>query len=227
MTMDTNVEAGQAIYTPATLKAYDWFVLGFSNRLLWRCPTSHLRDLYARNAGARHLDIGVGTGYFLDKAPWPVARPDITLVDLNAHSLAAAARRIARFSPQTVTANCLEPLPVEGGFSSIALGYLLHCLPGSIAEKAAVFDHAAPLLAPDGVLFGATILQGDAPRSAPARALMNFYNRKGVFSNATDTFQDLVFQLESRFADVTTRRIGAVALFEARRPFCAARPSAD
>ena len=226
MTMDANVEAGQAIYTPATLKAYDWFVLGFSNRLLWRCPTAHLRDLYARNAGARHLDIGVGTGYFLDTAPWPVARPEITLVDLNAHSLAAAARRIARFSPQTVTANCLEPMPVGGGFASIALGYLLHCLPGSIASKAAVFDHAAPRLAPDGVLFGATILQGDAPRSAPARALMNFYNAKGVFSNADDTFQDLVFQLESRFADVTTRRVGAVALFEARRPFCAAREAA-
>jgi len=218
MATSREVEAGQAVYTPLTLTAYDWFVLGFSNRLLWRCPTHHLRELYARNAGASHLDIGVGTGYFLDKTLWPVPDPKITLVDLNRHSLDAAARRIARHGPETVTANCLEPLPLEGGFESIALCYLLHCLPGSIAEKSVVFDHALPLLADDGVIFGATILQGDAPRSTPARALMKFYNGKGVFSNAEDTFQALSQALEARFADVALRRVGAVALFEARKP---------
>jgi len=212
------VEAGQAVYNPATLAAYDWFVLGYSNRLLWRCPTRHLRDLYARNVGASHLDIGVGTGYFLDHAPWPVADPKITLVDLNRYSLDAAAKRIARYAPLPVEANCLEPLPVKGRFDSIALCYLLHCLPGAIADKAAVFDHLLPHLAKDGVIFGATILQGDAPRSLPARALMNVYNNKGVFSNAEDTFQGLSRALETRFADVALRRIGAVALFEARRP---------
>ena len=213
-----DVEAGQAVYNPPTLAAYDWFVLGFSNRLLWRCPTRHLRALYARNVGAAHLDIGVGTGYFLDAARWPVAEPRITLLDLNRHSLDAAARRIARHAPETVSANCLEPLPVEGTYDSIALCYLLHCLPGGIGDKAVVFDRAVPHLAEDGVIFGATILQGDAPRSLPARALMNVYNNKGVFSNAGDTFQALSEALERRFADVALRRIGAVALFEARRP---------
>lgn len=213
-----DIEAGQAVYNPATLAAYDWFVLGFSNRLLWRCPTRHLRALYAKNVGAAHLDIGVGTGYFLDAAPWPVSDPKITLVDLNRHSLDAAARRIARYGPETVTANCLDPLPLEGTFDSVALSYLLHCLPGCISEKAVVFDRVLPHLAEDGVIFGATILQGDAPRSLPARALMNVYNKKGVFSNAEDTFQILSQALETRFADVALRRIGAVALFEARRP---------
>ena len=47
---------------------------------------------------------------------------------------------------------------------------------------------------------------------------MNVYNRKGVFSNAGDSFEDLRRALESRFADVKLRRFGAVALFEARRP---------
>ncbi len=169
MNVNRDVAAGQAVYTPLTLAAYDWFVLGFSNRLLWRCPTRHLRDLYARNVGAAHLDIGVGTGYFLDHAPWPVAKPKITLVDLNPHSLQAAAKRIARYQPETITANCLEPLPVEGPFDSVGLCYLLHCLPGTIAEKAIVFDRVAPVLAENGVVFGATILQGDTPRSSPPR----------------------------------------------------------
>ncbi len=81
-----------------------------------------------------------------------------------------------------------------------------------------VFDRVLPHLAEDGVIFGATILQGDAPRSLPAQALMNVYNNKGVFSNADDTFQILSQALETRFADVALRRIGAVALFEVRRP---------
>ena len=96
------IEAGQAVYSPFVLHVYDWVVLGLSNSLLWRCPTTVLRALYDRNITARHLDVGVGTGYFLDKAKWPVANPAITLLDLNPNPLRAAAKRIARFSPETI-----------------------------------------------------------------------------------------------------------------------------
>jgi len=216
MAEETAVAAGQAVYTPRTLALYDWFVLGFSNRLLWRCPTARLRALYDANVGRRHLDIGVGTGYFLDKARWPVEAPEITLLDLNRDCLERAARRIARYAPKRIAASCLAPLPSSGPFDSIGLCYLLHCLPGSIPEKAAVFDHAGAVLAEGGVLFGATILQGETGRSGPAQALMNFYNRKGVFSNAGDTLQDLEDALSRRFAEVTLERIGMVALFRAR-----------
>lgn len=216
MATQQEIEAGQAVYTPFTLKLYDWFVLGFSNRFLWRCPTSNLRDQYQRNVGRRHLDIGVGTGYFLDHVRWPTQTPQITLVDLNPHSLDAAAARIARYAPRSQTANCLEPMDLEGPFDSVALGYLLHCLPGTIERKSVVFDHAAAVMDEGAVLFGATILQGDAPRSWPAQALMNLYNRKGVFSNDQDSFQALEAALKARFTKVDLTRIGAVALFEAR-----------
>ena len=216
MSTSDAVEAGHAIYSPLVLRVYDWFVLGFSNRLLWRCPTPYLRALYDRNVSARHIDIGVGTGYFLDKAKWPVADPAITLVDLNPKSLRAAARRIARFRPRAVEANALAPLPAMGPFDSAGLCYLLHCLPGAIEQKAAVFDHLRPALAPGARVFGATILQGGAPRSWAAQRLMNLYNRKGIFSNVGDTRESLAAALKSRFADVKIEMRGAVALFEAR-----------
>lgn len=218
MPNDADVHAGQAVYTPLTLKAYDWFVHGFSNHLLWRCPTRELESLYHRNVSGRHLDIGVGTGFFLARADWPSAA-EITLVDLNAHSLAAAARRIGRHVPETVIANVLDPqLPLEPGFESVGLCYLLHCLPGTMAEKAVVFDHVLPLMAEKSVLFGATILQGDAPRSRAAQALMDFYNRKGIFTNAADTHDGLEAELEKRFGTVALARHGAVTTFEARSP---------
>lgn len=210
------IEAGQAVYSPLVLKIYDWFVLGFSNRLIWRCPTPALRALYDRNVSVRHVDIGVGTGYFLDNANWPVPEPAITLVDLNPNSLTAAAKRIRRFVPRTVVANALEPLPPLGPFDSAGLCYLLHCLPGAIEAKAAVFDHLRPTLALGARVFGATILQGDAPRSKPAQGLMNLYNKKGIFSNAHDTRQALETALKRRFTGVNIEMRGAVALFEAR-----------
>jgi len=216
MAKPEEIEAGQAIYTPLVLRTYDWVVLGLSNQLLWRCPTAELRRLYDRNVSARHLDVGVGTGYFLDKANWPVANPSITLLDLNPNCLRVASQRISRFAPRTVLANILTPLPSLGPFSSVSLCYLLHCIPGAINEKAVVFDHLRPLLAPGARVFGATIVQGKVPRSVSAQALMNLYNRKGIFSNAEDTVEDLNAAVRQRFSDVKIVTKGAAALFEAR-----------
>lgn len=209
---------GQRVYTPLTLAIYDLFVLGFSNRFLWGCPSSELAALYQRNAKARHLDVGVGTGYFLDNVHWPVKEPLITLFDLNPHSLRAAAERIERYEPKLQMGNVLETISLEGKYNSIGLCYLLHCLPGGMSDKAVVFDHLMPLMEDDGVLFGATICQGAAPRSWAAQKLMNFYNRKGIFSNEMDDPEVLAAELDHRFRDVIIHRFGAVSLFEVRRP---------
>lgn len=213
-----SVDAGQAVYSPLVLGFYDLWVLGVSNHLLWRCPTRDLRALYDRNVSERHIDVGVGTGYYLDKVPFPAAAPEITLLDLNANSLAAAARRIARYRPKAVQADALHPWPVEGPCKSAGLMYLLHCLPGSMAEKAILFDRAAAVLEPSGRLFGATIVQGRAPRSWAAQTLMDVYNRQGIFANTHDTIEDLDHQLGRRFPERSVRLEGCVALFEAVRP---------
>ena len=216
MVSNDRIDAGQAVYTPLTLWLYDWFVLGFSNSMLWRCPSAQLRAMYDRNVSSNHLDIGVGTGYFLDHAQWPVEKPDIMLVDLNSHSLAAASSRIARYAPRTLNTDVFKPLPFERAFDSVGVCYLLHCLPGDMIQKCAIFDNIVPAMREGARVFGATILQGDAPRSRPAQWLMSFYNRKGVFSNAADTIADLGDELESRFSNVSITRHGAVAIFEAR-----------
>lgn len=211
----SEINAGHAVYSPAFLRIYDAFVHGFINHAVWHCPTAALRNLYDRNARARHIDIGVGTGYFLDKALWPVEHPDITLLDLNPHCLDFTSRRINRFSPRTVVANILEPLPKLGPFDSAGFGYLFHCIPGAIPEKAAAFDYLRPLLAPGARVFGATILNAGLSRWRPSQALMNFYNAMGFFSNANDTLADLTEALERRFNQVRIEMRGPVALFEA------------
>ncbi|MEC9403900.1 MAG: class I SAM-dependent methyltransferase [Pseudomonadota bacterium] len=209
---------GYAVYSRTSLAIYDALVLGLSNRWIWRCPSSHLVALYDQHVSANHLDIGVGTGYFLDKTRFPVSDPTVTLLDPNRECLDKAAARIARLNPVTVQADALVPWPKDiGSFKTIGLNYVLHCLPGTMTEKAVIFDHAVPHLEEGAAVFGSTILQGDGPRSGAARKLMQIYNRKGVFSNEADTQDTLRAELEKRFAEVTIERIGCVALFSARK----------
>ncbi len=119
---------GQRGYGPVLLAIYDWWVLGFMAQVVLRSPKSLLVDRYRPLFGERHLDIGPGTGYFID-----VAAPsgmELTLLDPNRHVLAHCANRLSRFSPTLVEADVLKPLPVRGPFDSVALSAVLHCLPG-------------------------------------------------------------------------------------------------
>ncbi|SEI70203.1 Methyltransferase domain-containing protein [Azotobacter beijerinckii] len=217
MVTQKQVEAGQAVYTRRTLALYDFVVLGVSNPFIWKCPTRHLEEHYAQNLSANHLDVGVGTGYFLDRCRFPADTPRVALMDLNPDTLAFAARRIARYVPRTHRRNVLEPIALEGGrFDSVGLNYLLHCLPGSLAEKAMVFDHLKALMNPGAVIFGATLLQGGVPRSILARGLMAAYNRKGIFANRADDLEVLQRELDRRFHDVSVEVVGCAALFSGR-----------
>lgn len=212
------VHAGQAAYTRWTLRLlYDVGVLGYSNRFVWKCPTSTQLDWYDANVSANHLDVGVGTGYYVARCRYPSASPRLALMDLNANSLERAARRAARYAPEVYRRNVLDPIDLDAPrFDSIGLNSLLHCLPGAMADKAVVFDHLRPLLNPGGCVFGSTLLQGDVPRSAQARFLMKTYNRRGVFSNEQDTRESLEHALQKRFKESQVTVHGCVALFRAR-----------
>jgi hypothetical protein len=210
-------ERGCAVYTPLTLRFYDSFVLGFSNRVIWRCDSRELLALYQTNVSGCHLDVGVGTGYFLDRVVFPAARPAITLLDVNRACLAMTSRRLARYAPRIVEADVLDPLPLLGPFSSVGLCYLLHCVPGRISQKAMIFDHLKAVMAPAARIFGATIVQGASPRSWGARRLLDLYNATGILANTSDTIEDLERELTSRFRKVDVRLEGTVALFQAQR----------
>jgi hypothetical protein len=208
------VAAGQAVYTERVLGSYDLLVLGFSNRFLWKCPTERLLNHYNQHVTANHLDVGVGTGYFLDHCHFPSQGPRIAMLDLNPNALAFASRRIARYRPEKYLRNILEAISIDAAkFDSVGINYLLHCLPGAIDSKAVALDHLKALMNRNAVLFGSTLLQGGVPRNWGARRLMDIYNRKGIFSNRNDTLDGLERALRERFRDVTVEPVGCAALF--------------
>jgi len=214
--VDVGVKQGQAVYTPLTLKYYDFAVHVISNKFLWKCPTRRIEEYYERSLSANHLDVGVGTGYFLDRCRFPVNDPSVVLMDLNPSTLAFVSQRIARYAPQCHSCNVLEPISFDRKFDSIGMNYLLHCLPGSLSSKAIVFDHLKSLMNPGAVLFGSTLLQGGVPRNILARGLMALYNRKGIFSNGDDDLDTLRYELCQRFQKVTIEVRGCAALFSCK-----------
>jgi len=214
---EKQVKAGQAVYSKSMLAIYDWLVLRFSNRLIWKCPSKQIRALYDRHLTGNHLDVGVGTGYFLDRCRFPNDRPRLGLMDLNPNCLDAAANRVARYRPEVYRASILDPIGLEiSRFDSISMTYLLHCLPGTIKTKSAVFRHLKALLNEGGVIFGATLLSEGVCRSWAAKRLMAFYNSKGIFTNDQDDLQGLRTVLADHLNAVTVEVVGCAALFSGR-----------
>src|SRR3954453_3780390 len=120
--------AGQAVYTREFLaRVYDPLVVRYTNRFNWRCPSTRLVKMYSEHVAAAHLDVGPGTGYYLDRCHFPTQTPALTLLDPNPNVLAAASARVERYAPSVVAANVLEPIDLEPErFGSIGLAHVLH-----------------------------------------------------------------------------------------------------
>jgi len=214
---DPSVRAGQALYTRSFLRAYDTLVYRVNSPLTWRCPKARLVALYDRHVSARHLDIGVATGVLLDECRFPVPMPDLTLMDLNPHSLATASHRLRRYAPRLHRADVLRPWGLPAGLvDSVGMFHLLHCLPGTLQDKAVVFEHARQVLRPGGTLFGATIPGTGVRHNRSARWQLSLANRRGIMCNRRDRLEDLDAALGKVFSDHEVTVVGSVALFSAR-----------
>lgn len=201
-------------YTPRRLRYYDLVVHGISNRFFWNCPTALLRCWFEDHVSDNHLDVGVGTGYFLARSSQLSETSRVALLDANSRCLKKTAKRIARLQPEVIQANLAEPLP-EGiqPFASISMMYVLHCLPGDGEFRRKVLRNVLSLLEPRGVLFGATILGKPQPSNWLARQLMASYNRRKIFGNVEDTEVGLNDLLMESLHEVVIERVGSVALF--------------
>ncbi|MGR5150069.1 class I SAM-dependent methyltransferase [Photobacterium alginatilyticum] len=213
MNNNNAVAAGQAVYTKKVLSIYDLWVLGFSNTYLWKCSTNIISQKFLELASSNHLDVGVGTGYYLKNYLSNVERR-VALVDLNQNSLKSTASAIQHFNPEVYRRNVLEPLQLNcEKFDSISMNYLLHCLPGDFSGKGVVFSNLKELLNEGGVLFGSTILGKGVQKNFFANKLMNFYNKKGIFSNHNDDIISLEKVLKENFSNVQIDIVGCVVLF--------------
>jgi SAM-dependent methyltransferase len=222
MERDDPAYPGQSEYTPFFLRIYDPVVLGVFTRFVWRCPTPILVERYRRHVRPGHLDVGPGTGYFLERAGLPAGSP-VTLLDPNTNVLKHASRRLKRLDVTAVEADVLKPLPITGSFHSAAMNGVIHCLPGPLSRKAVAIANMAAVLAPTGILFGATLLGTSGRHTRIARSFLNANNRRGTFDNLGDTEEGLREILGASFERVDLETVGSFAIFTATGP----RPGAS
>jgi SAM-dependent methyltransferase len=217
MDRDDPAYKGQADYSPLLLNVYDPIVIGFVSWFVWHCPADPILDNYRQHVRDNHLDVGPGTGYCIDKSGLPDGSR-VTLVDPNGDVLRHASRRLNRLDITAVEADVLKPLPVQGPYDSAALNLVIHCLPGPLSRKALAVANIAATLAPDGVLFGASVLGRSGRHSWLARRVLSAFNKRGAFDNLDDTVDGLREILSDSFEHVELETVGSVAIFSATTP---------
>jgi ubiquinone/menaquinone biosynthesis C-methylase UbiE len=213
-----DTEPGASVYSPTVLKLYDLCVNGLSHRFVWQCPTkSVLLPFYKEHLGMKHLDVGVGTGFFIARAGLTSSH-QVGLLDLNENCLRAAAAQVKQAKVQTFRRDIMQPSsePADTGYDSISLFHVLHCLPGTMDDKETAIANLKRYLSKTGVLYGVTILGAEADHNPIGRMLLKQYNDKGIMHNMADTLDDLQRMLRRQFQNVQVRRHNKVALFVAR-----------
>lgn len=208
---------GASIYSPLLLSLYDLLIMQVLAPHVWRCQAVHFTDLYRDHMSRNHADIGVGTGYVLDRCAFQPGEVRIGLFDLQPNCLKHTARRLARFQPETYQCDALEPIRVGAArFDSIALGGILHCIPGDMAAKGAVFDAIQPLMHSETRVFGYTILNQGVRKTPISRLVYFILQNLKVINGLDDSEKQLTQELSRRFKAVDVTTIGCVALFVAQ-----------
>jgi SAM-dependent methyltransferase len=180
-------------------------------------------ERYRQHIRTRHLDVGPGTGFFLERSGLPDGS-SVTILDPNTNVLRHVSRRLRHLDVTAVEADVLKPLPVDGPFDSAALHLVIHCLPGPLPRKAGAVANVAAVLAPDGVLFGASVLGRSGRHTWAARRMLGAFNRQGGFDNLADTEEGLGDILGASFEHVELETVGSIAVFAAASPRTASSP---
>jgi hypothetical protein len=206
---------GSKLYQIKNLKKYDIVVLGVTGKLISNSNVKPLvLSLYRKHLSSNHLDIGPGSGYFLDKSTFPSNIPKLTLSDIHPDCLVYCVKRLARYNPLFFQTNIMTPFKVPTTFDSIGMNWVLHCMPGNLDEKlSSVCKNIVPMLNSNGAFFGSTILGTGGDFSFFGKILNYTYNSMGIFSNLDDDVESLKKVLSKYFETVTISMHGSLALF--------------
>lgn len=215
-------QRGAACYESWIMYVYDLFVLGFLNYFAWRCPTKkHLLPLFKNNIRINHLDIGVGTGYYLKHAQIS-EKVTLTLSDLSPNAIRVAKLRSGRPDAGEVLWDVTQPFPIPQEkyekFDSVSMFYVVHCVPGPASRKTVVFENVKNCMTEDGVLTGATVLGKGVEDNFVGRRVRAHCLADGVFDNRDDDAETFIRALRENFHHVEVDVIGVSLVFKAVGP---------
>lgn len=214
---DVKVIRSQRYFNKLTLALYDLVLYGFISKYAWGVSIQRLDAHYRKYVTSNHLEVGVGTGYLLNRIEFPKSMPRLVLMDLSVACLEKTKHTVSRYAPEIYVQNLLEPLRHNiPAFDSIGISYVLHCVPGDIHHKCQGLLHLKPLLKQDGILFGTTVLSKGVSKNILARSAMWLFNVIGVFNNREDSATDLERFLRTHFQILEFEIVGVTAFFSVK-----------
>lgn len=227
---NTNQEAttsktklSQNYFNKVSLIFYDLILYGVISKYAWGSSIARLDSHYKKYVRSNHLEVGVGTGFLLNRVAFDSIQPRLALMDLSRDCLEKTKLKVSRYAPETYIQNLLEPIGYDiPQFESIGVNYVMHCVPGNLIEKSIAFSHLQPLLSKEGVLFGTTVLSEDVHKNLLAKPVMWFLNFLGIFNNRGDNARDLKNYFENNFHLIEFEVIGVTAFFAVKQPLRAA-----
>lgn len=212
------INRSQQYFNKVSLFFYDFILYGVISKYAWGSSIQRLDSHYKKYVRSNHLEVGVGTGFLLNRVVFDSTKPRLVLMDLSPECLAKTELKVSRYTPETYIQNLLAPVQHKmAKFDSIGINYVMHCVPGSFKEKGIAFSHLQPLLTENGVLFGTTVLSEGVHKNLLAKPFMWLMNYLGVFNNRKDNARDLKDFLEKNFQVIAFEVVGVTAFFAAKK----------
>ena len=190
MDRDDPAYRGQADYTPLLLDPTTCrhrFVAG----LLWRVPGEPLIEDYRRNIRRQHLEVGPGTGYFIDRVRAPRRQqaddpgPEPECPSAQRHEAAEPV------STHGVEADVLKPLPVEGPSSRPREHGVPLPARTDVRAKHWPSRTSRPSSPPTGPCSARPCSAAPRITAGWATRVLTAFNRRGAFDNLDDTEEGL------------------------------------
>ena len=193
------------------LFAYDYLVNDINCNFVWKCNQHKIIEHYDSNVTNNHVEIGPGTGFFLQNRQYNT----LQLIDINKDILVNANENLKENSEkiQTYCHNIFSSSSLHINPSrSIGLTYVLHCVPGKIENN--LNDLIQNIQFNNYTLFGASVVNDSKETNMFAETELLWLNRLGIFNNENDTYSGLREYLEASGLEYNLRLEGYVAIFD-------------
>ena len=193
---------------------YDRIVNDFNCKHVWKCSTKNIIDNYQKNISNNHLEIGPGTGFFLNKKNTGINFKKLTLVDVNKDILQFSKKNLEQYySNIEILHSDLFSQKISESiyFESVGVNYVLHCVTGNLQTK---LDNLIDNLGNNKYnLFGASVICDPLHMNTIAEYELIFLNTLGIFNNNEDTYYELEEYLNNRNIKFSLKKQGYVAIF--------------
>jgi hypothetical protein len=95
------VKRSQQFFNKGSLFFYDFLLYGVISKYAWGSSIQRLDTHYKKYVRHNHLEVGVGTGFLLNRVVFDSAHPRLALMDLSRECLEKTKRKVTRYAPET------------------------------------------------------------------------------------------------------------------------------